>query len=141
MLQIHCKVVASRVRLCEWSITEKLAHSRAMQRALQSQNLSKLVISQGKQLIAAQNWTPQTLLTGQTLPLLTAAIHTSAITSAGFAPSLNTPVDPSFLQRRLPPSNYGVRHVNWVRHVPHVLGQMSAYCCCAGLSLKRLPML
>lgn len=80
-----------------------------MHRALHSQRLSTLLVSQGKQLIDAQRWLRHTALAGQTAPVLTAAFNTSAIASAGFSPSLNTPVDPSFLQRRLPPNNYGIR--------------------------------
>ncbi|KAL3153776.1 hypothetical protein ABBQ32_013362 [Trebouxia sp. C0010 RCD-2024] len=82
-----------------------------MHRALQSRRLSALLASQGRQLIDAQCWLPQTVLASQTVPVLTAAFNTSAIALAGFSPSLNTPVDPSFLQRRLPPNNYGIRIV------------------------------
>lgn len=80
-----------------------------MHRALQSPRLSTLLVSQGKQLIDAQCWLPHTALAGQATPVLTSALNTSAIALAGFSPSLNTPVDPSFLQRRLPPNNYGIR--------------------------------
>lgn len=82
-----------------------------MHRALQSQRVSALVLSQGRQLIDSQCGHAQTLLATQTLPALTAAFTTLAVAAAGFSPSLNTPVDPSFLQRRIPPNNFGVRIV------------------------------
>lgn len=82
-----------------------------MHRALCSHRLSTLLASQSKQLIDTQYWLHQTVLASQSVPTLAAAINTSAITLAGFSPSLNTPVDPSFLQRRLPPNNYGIRIV------------------------------
>lgn len=82
-----------------------------MQRALHNQRAYGLLLSQGKQLIDTQSWHVHGGLAAQALPTLTAAFHASTIASAGFSPSLNTPVDPSFLQRRLPPNNYGVRIV------------------------------
>lgn len=80
-----------------------------MHRALQNQRVSALLLSHGRHLIESQSCQTQNALAAQALPVLAAAFHTSANTFAGFSPSLNTPVDPSFLQRRLPPNNYGVR--------------------------------
>ena len=85
-----------------------------MHRALQSQRVSAILLSQGRQLLDTR-WQSQLVLGAHALPALTAAFTTSPVTSAGFSPSLNTPVDPSFLQRRLPPNNYGIRYCVSVR--------------------------
>lgn len=74
--------------------------------------LAGLLLQQGRQLIVAQYGQLHSTQAMQTLPALSAAFHTSAAASAGFSPSLNTPVDPSFLLRRSPPTNYGIRCVS-----------------------------
>ena len=80
-----------------------------MNRALSNKRVAGLLLQQGRQLIAEPYEQSHSMLVSQTLPVLSAAFHVSAVSSAGFSPSLNTPVDPSFLMRRSPPTNYGIR--------------------------------
>lgn len=80
-----------------------------MSRALANKRLAGILLQQGRQVIAEPYGQLRSMQVTQTLPMLSAAFHTSAAVSAGFSPSLNTPVDPSFLMRRSPPTNYGIR--------------------------------